>query len=484
LNKYRTLLDSVPVLIWTSDTNKLCDSFNKVWLDFSGRSLEQEFGNGWTEGVHPDDFQHCLDIYISAFDKREAFSMDYRLRRYDGEYRWLQDNGCPRYDTNGDFIGYIGYCLEITKLKEAEHKLYEQNKNLEQLIAESTYQLTEAQRIAHIGSWVHDHQNNELSWSDEVYRIVGLKPQETPVTYEDFLDIVHPDDRTPLHVTYNRSIADNSNYDHTHRIIRKSDGEERFVREQCINKRPAAGRAVKSIGTLQDVTDLVIKENALKEYANHVVTMIENERTRLARELHDDLGQSLSLLSLAVNPLKDDHPDRDKIQIIVHELKMNVDHMMESIRRICSTLRPALLDEFGLIAALELQCREFSKFSGIPCNIVISGYNDDWCEISNRDCSMTIFRIVQESLNNSMKHAGASRVAISLGRTDQSVSLEINDDGCGITVNKRSIGKSFGLIGMRERADSLGAKFEVISKKGKGTSVRLVIPCKCREVSG
>jgi len=130
-SNYRTLADSGQALIWKARPDKLCDFFNKVWLDFTGRSYEQEFGNGWAEGVHPDDMQRCLDIYISAFDKREAFSMDYRLRRYDGEYRWLQDDGCPRYDSNGHFAGYIGYCLDITERKRAEQTMNEINTELD-----------------------------------------------------------------------------------------------------------------------------------------------------------------------------------------------------------------------------------------------------------------------------------------------------------------------------------------------------------------
>lgn len=121
--RYRTLADSGQALIWTADTNKLCDYFNKVWLEFTGRSLEQEIGNGWAEGVHPDDLQHCLDAYVSSFERREKFGMDYRLRRHDGEYRWLRDEGCPRYNSKNKFIGYIGFCIDITERKQTELKL-------------------------------------------------------------------------------------------------------------------------------------------------------------------------------------------------------------------------------------------------------------------------------------------------------------------------------------------------------------------------
>jgi diguanylate cyclase (GGDEF)-like protein/PAS domain S-box-containing protein len=118
--QYRTLADSGQALIWTSGTDGLCDYFNKVWLNFTGRSIEQELGNGWTEGVHPDDYQQCIEIYVSAFDRREKFGMDYRLRHHSGDYHWIRDEGCPRYNSKGVFIGYIGYSLDITDRKKWE----------------------------------------------------------------------------------------------------------------------------------------------------------------------------------------------------------------------------------------------------------------------------------------------------------------------------------------------------------------------------
>lgn len=121
--RFKILADSGMALIWTADKDKLCNYFNQIWLDFTGRPLELELGNGWAEGVHPDDFQECLNNFTEAFDKREVFSMQYRLRRFDGEYRWILDEGCPRYDNNHDFLGYIGHCLDITEYKLADEKV-------------------------------------------------------------------------------------------------------------------------------------------------------------------------------------------------------------------------------------------------------------------------------------------------------------------------------------------------------------------------
>ncbi len=122
---FRTLADSGQTLIWTSGKDKKCDYFNKSWLEFTGRTLEEELGDGWTENVHPDDLEQCVHIYSSAFDHREKFNVEYRLQRFDGQYRWVIDYGSPRFNTKGEFIGYIGHCIDITNQKENEILLRE-----------------------------------------------------------------------------------------------------------------------------------------------------------------------------------------------------------------------------------------------------------------------------------------------------------------------------------------------------------------------
>jgi PAS domain S-box-containing protein len=121
--RYRTLADNGQALIWTSGIDKKCDYFNIPWLEFTGKSLEEELGDGWAKGVHPDDLQQCIDTYVNAFDCHEKFSMNYRIMHKSGEYRWIQDNGTPRYNSKGDFIGYIGHCLDITERLQAEEAL-------------------------------------------------------------------------------------------------------------------------------------------------------------------------------------------------------------------------------------------------------------------------------------------------------------------------------------------------------------------------
>ena len=143
------------------------DYFNKTWLDFTGRTLEQEMGNGWVEGVHPDDLAHCLEIYAGSFNARTEFKMEYRLRRHDGEYRWLLDHGTPRYYSDGSFAGYIGSCIDLTGRKQAEAELQEGKKRLDQLAEQSR---TFAWEINAAGLYTYVSHVTEL--------VLGYRPEE------------------------------------------------------------------------------------------------------------------------------------------------------------------------------------------------------------------------------------------------------------------------------------------------------------------
>ncbi|MEL6461572.1 MAG: PAS domain S-box protein [Cyanobacteria bacterium J06621_15] len=124
--RFKKMADTAPVMIWMAGCDKLCNYFNAVWLEFTGRTLEQEIGNGWAEGVHPEDRDRCVQIYESCFDARQAFSMEYRLQDKNGDYRWILDKGTPRFNSDGNFEGYIGSCIDITERKQAEEKIAEQ----------------------------------------------------------------------------------------------------------------------------------------------------------------------------------------------------------------------------------------------------------------------------------------------------------------------------------------------------------------------
>jgi PAS domain S-box-containing protein len=139
--RFRSLADATPVLIWGSGADKGCNYFNKQWLDFTGRTIEQELGDGWSEGVHHDDLDRCRSTYVTAFDSRVPFTMEYRIRRHDGVYRWVMDTGVPRFTADGTFSGYIGSCIDITDRKRVEEELRESDRRKEEFLAVLSHEL-------------------------------------------------------------------------------------------------------------------------------------------------------------------------------------------------------------------------------------------------------------------------------------------------------------------------------------------------------
>ncbi len=189
--RFRTLANSAPVLIWMSGKDRLCVWFNQVWLDFTGHSMDQEIGNGWAEAVHPEDVDHCLDIYVTHFDQRKEFRMEYRLRRHDGEYRWIDDYGVPLIDDQGYFTGYIGSCFDITELKSTEEMLNQLT--IEQHAMLDNGLVGIAKIKGHQISWKNQAMAKMFRY--EFYELVGMNtcvlfPDES--SYQAFYDASYP----------------------------------------------------------------------------------------------------------------------------------------------------------------------------------------------------------------------------------------------------------------------------------------------------
>ena len=175
--RFRDMADNAPVMIWISGIDKLSTYVNKQFLDFTGRTMEQELANGWTEGIHPDDYVHCLDTYTTNFDSRNRFEIEYRLRRADGEYRWIFANGTPRFASDGEFLGYIGSCVDITERKESEVALTKAHAELSQLKnqleAENVYLQSELQ---------HDQAFGEIVGQSDAIKHVHFKISQVAST--------------------------------------------------------------------------------------------------------------------------------------------------------------------------------------------------------------------------------------------------------------------------------------------------------------
>jgi len=152
--RFRQMGDHAPVMIWISGNDRLCTWFNRPWLEFTGRTMEQELGNGWLGAVHPEDLTRCVETYVASFDRGVPFTMEYRLRRHDGRWRWILDNGIPLHEENGTFTGYIGSCVDVTDRKQTEQELEQYRKDLKKVSAERM--LAEERERQRLAEDVHD----------------------------------------------------------------------------------------------------------------------------------------------------------------------------------------------------------------------------------------------------------------------------------------------------------------------------------------
>ncbi len=251
---FREIADVAPVLIWMSDCTKACTWFNKPWLDFTGRTMGQELGHGWLEGVHPDDVDGCLATYNEAFDRREPFRMDYRLKRHDGVWRIVNDIGVQRYSSEGTFLGYIGSCLDVNDQRAAEQSL-----------RESESRLRRASEAAGFGVFDCEPGKRRLVGSAQLSRLLGAGDRDIDLPFESALRAVRPEDRPWAAAKMNEIVRRPGPYELEVRFVRP-DGTGGWLlgRGELIGPvDKETGFVSKVTGTVIDITERKIREQSI-----------------------------------------------------------------------------------------------------------------------------------------------------------------------------------------------------------------------------
>jgi PAS domain S-box-containing protein len=400
-----------------------------------------------------------------------SHEIQFRIQKPDGQTHWIEHACQSVRSSQGEFLGIRVSNRDVTERKLAEETARKKDESL-----------AEAQRIAHLGNWHWNIETNELAWSDEVYRIFGLHPQEFGATYDAFLEFVHPGDREAVRAAVNRSLADPSiPYGIEHRVVRP-DHSERIVHERGEVTFDDGGRPIRMIGTVQDITErkraeelLQRSQEELRRLSVQLLSVQEEERKRIARELHDGIGQSLSALKFLLEDrlqrMEKNSPPGD-LQSLESMIPM-IQNAIEEARRMQSDLRPPILDDLGILATLSWFCREYQKvYSGIRIEPEIVVQEN---EIPH-GLKTAIYRVLQEAMNNVAKHSRADRVRLSLSRKDGWVHLKIEDNGLGFDLQEVYSDErpdyGFGLNSMRERTELSGGSFSLESGKGKGTAIQ------------
>jgi PAS domain S-box-containing protein len=384
---------------------------------------------------------------------------------------WYSVSGKPQFGADGQFLGYRGTGHDITERVYAERAL-----------RESEARLREAQRMAHLGNWELDLVNNALTWSDEIPRIFEIEPERSGASYEDFLASVHPDDRDAVNTASTRSARERVPYEITHRLL-MTDGRIKHVHVRYETAYDEHGRPLRSTGTVQDISEQKQVEAELRGYAHRLrevsrrlAQVQEMERRQVAGELHDSMGRDLTALAINLDLIRAQLPAQvlAGVEERLDDAQALVGAAMQNVRSVVAGLRPALLEEWGLLPALRWYAVEFSKRAAIPVDVVITGQEARLPD----EAELALFRVAQEALLNCTKHARASRIDISLEMIPGRATLTITDDGAGFIVENLDSGRrtpGLGLALMHERMEAVGGRLRMVSSPGRGTRITAAI---------
>jgi len=398
----------------------------------------------------------------------------------------IEDSAAPILDASGKVIGAVLVFHDVTEKRRSD-----------QALIDSEQRLKRAQEIANLGSWELDLTHDQLTWSDEVFRIFGLAPRAFKATYDAFLDCVHPDDRVMVDAAYSQSITDGRDtYEIDHRIVRKDTGDIRFVHEKCEHIRDERGSIIRSLGMVHDITERKQAEETLRRFnetlerkvaertalaearttqlqalAVELIEVEERERQRIADLLHDDLQQMLAAARLQLDMAQKKLP----LEPILENINTLLQESISKSRRLSHELSPAILHHSGLAGVMKWLAQQMDEQFGLKVNL-------DVCvpeEFDYTPLKPFVFRSVHELLFNVIKHAGTQSAGLFMSVSDGNLIVTVSDDGAGFDtgiLHSFNVTTGFGLLSLRERAQHMGGGLEICSTPGDGSRFTMTVP--------
>lgn len=470
--RFKSNIELTRQIPWTTNANGKVTEDLPVWRKFTGQTYEEIKGSDWSKALHPDDFDRTLKIWKDSVKNRSNYETEYRIRRHNGVYRNFLVRGTPLFNEGGKIREWVGTCIDVTERKTAEEAL-----------RESEYRLKRAQEISHLGSWELDLLNNKLTWSDEVYRIFGLKPQQFDATYEAFLEAVHPEDRTTVDTAYSGSLRKKSDgYEIEHRIVRKSDNQTRYVYEKCEHIRDGSGKIIKSIGMVHDITERKEEEKRIE----HLLGIAHHElKTPLT---------SLKGFSQLLKKRLAKEGDEKKL-FFVSKIESQTDRLVELIDQLLNVTRikagkMEFMDDYFDLNKLVNEVIENLKPT-TSHKIIKQGRKP---KIIFADPKY-ISRIITNMITNAIKYSlGRNKIIVKVAGEIESVTVSVQDFGRGIKKGKQWVifepysrietrkeekvpGLGLGLYIAREIASHYKGKIWVNSKTGQGSTFYFQMPC-------
>lgn len=470
--KYRNIVELTLDLIFIVDEKGRYAYANPRFEEVTGYSVSDLIGRPFVCLVAPEFIKSTIDRFKKGMRGEKTPPYEAELIHRGGERIPVEFLVTTQYDSRGSAAGRLGIGRDITERRKVD-------KALRQLAAD----LAKAQLLAHIGNWRYDLDSKLSVWSEEMFRIFGLKQTLNPPSLIHCKKHIHTDDR-PRYEASIRSALEGNPFEAELRIIRPDNSVcHIFIRGEAEFDRSGKIRGL--FGTAQDVTERVTNEKKLKAQSEQLRILSakiseaqEAERKRIARELHDQVGQNLTVVGINLNILKSAVSEDNltaRHSDLLDDSIMLVEQTSEFTRSLMADLRPPDMDDYGLIASIQWYSERFTRRSGVAVKVK----GDEIHPRPDAHVENNLFRIVQEALTNVSKHADAKKVMIRINTSDNKLKIKITDDGIGFDQRKLDIlpdRRGLGLMNMIERAESIGGRFFIKSRTGKGTEIEVEVP--------
>lgn len=497
---------SVAVLIWAAGPDGTCTYLNHGWHAYTGRSPEDDLGGRWLEAIHPHDRVACLERYGRAVAHQEAFELEYRLRRHDGQYRWFLVQGVPCHKRDGSFAGFVGALLDIHGRRRTEDSIRRSAARLEVLhdIDRAILQAHASRDIATAAlarlQALTGCDRGSICLIDEDARVMNVlavvddnpaRPgagQQIPLSLFGDLDPFPKQDiyflpdaeaapeRLPIHARLDGlrtmlSVPLITQEERIGLLNLASSRPNAFSFDQIDLARETASLLSIALHSSRLYEAVEEARGRLEQLSRRLVEVQEAERRHLALELHDEVGQLLTMTRLALEGVSG--IDRDGAARLAQAQRL-LASLTDKVRALSLDLRPTLLDDLGLLPALQWHVECFQADTGIEVAFRQAGLQGWRCAAATETAA---YRIVQEALTNTARHAGVDRVAVTALRQGNLLHLRIEDRGCGFTLSAPP-GHAYtgGLSGLAERASLLGGHLDVETSPGAGTVVLATLP--------
>jgi PAS domain S-box-containing protein len=423
--------------------------------------------------IHPEDRERALRDLESLREGGQTFENELRFIAADGRERIFLSRAVGVADEAGRMKYVRGMSQDVTERRREEQRL-----------RKSEALLSQAEQMANCGSWEVDVKTRKINFSNNLRKMIGIGPDDE-AKYESYWDRVHPQDRERAMKNIGEALDRVKPFEHVCRYL-LPDGGIRYHFARGMPVAGADGKAKTSMGVVQDITERVQAEENLHNLLRKLLELRDDDRRRLARQLHESVGQTLGALMMSMGRLRESLPESETgaSQALWRSCRDLARQAERETREISYSMHPHRLDEAGLGSALRHYASDFADLSGIEVSVDVP----QGLARQPREIETTVFRIVQEALTNVHRHSGSRTASVRIACEDGQLRAEVRDDGAGLPANHPTIGEPLpagvGITGMRERAEQMNGRLEIESTPGRGTAVRVILPLRVTESVG